>query len=62
MVNKYTKMAEDRYPHTPTDVHVVVTLSLDSPFHDYLSKSVEISSKCTNEQMIISIHTVSCHY
>jgi hypothetical protein len=41
-------MAVDRYPHHPTDNRVVVPLSLDIPFHNYLTRRVEILSKCTN--------------
>jgi len=41
------KLAVDRYPHPPTDNQVVVPLSI--PFHNYLSRRVEILSKCTNK-------------
>ena len=42
-------MTVDRYPHPPIDNQVVIPLSLDSPFPNYLSRSVEILSKCTNK-------------
>jgi len=56
-------LAVDRYPYPPKDNQLVVPLSLDSPFHNCLSRRVEKWSKYTKKltKMIISIQTVSCH-